>query len=167
MLIKKLGDYKAAELSAVAPSLILTPYVPNDSRRLIVSNFPLRFLCTNNNENIDFQSSFSANDPNEINYATLLRTNSSFPYVLPSVSLPTEAQIEVFDSGLKDNFGMKITLNYINQLKEWFLENTSQLIILQIKDGLSTRNKPKNKSQSIVSELMSLFGGLYGNWFEI
>ena len=167
VLVKSLGDYRADELSAVTPSLILTPSIINDSRRLVVSNFPLRFLCTNNNENVDFQSFFSENDPNKVNYATLLRTNSSFPYVLPSVSLPTNPKIEVFDSGLKDNFGMKITINYINQLKDWFEENTSQLIVLQIKDGLSTRNKTKNKSQSILSELISPFGSLYGNWFDV
>jgi hypothetical protein len=96
VLVKKLGDYRNLELSAGAPSLILTPSILNDSRRLVVSNFPLRFLCTNNNENVDFQSFFSENDPNEVNYATLLRTNSSFPYVLPSVSLPTKPQIEVY-----------------------------------------------------------------------
>ena len=167
VLVKKLGDYRNLELSAGAPSLILTPSILNDSRRLVVSNFPLRFLCTNNNENVDFQSFFSENDPNEVNYATLLRTNSSFPYVLPSVSLPTKPQIEVFDSGLKDNFGMKTTVNYINQLKDWFEENTSQLVILQIKDGLNTRNKTKSKSQSILSELLSPFGSLYGNWFDV
>jgi hypothetical protein len=167
VLYKSLGDYKTEELNATTPSLILTPSIINDSRRLIVSNFPLRFLCTNNNENVDFQSFFENQDPNTINYATLLRMNSSFPYVLPSVSLPTDPQIEVFDSGLKDNFGMKTTMNYINQLKGWLEENTSQVIILQIKDGLSTRNKTKNKSQSIVSELLSPFGSLYGNWFDV
>lgn len=167
VLAKTLGEYKEAELSASIPSLILTPSVINDSRRLIASNFPLRFLCTNNNENIDYQSFFSANDADEINYATLLRMNSSFPYILPSVSLPTDPQIEVFDSGLKDNFGMKTTINYINQLKSWFEENTSELIILQIKDGLDRRRKTKNKSQSIVSELLSPFGSLYGNWFDV
>ena len=167
VLVRTLGDYRTDELNAHTPSLILTPSIINDSRRLIVSNFPLRFLCTNNQENVDFQSFFSANDPNAVNYATLLRMNSSFPYVLPSVSLPTEPQIEVFDSGLKDNFGMKITINYINQLKVWFEENTSQLIVLQIKDGLNKRKETKNKSQSIVSELLSPFGSLYGNWFDV
>ena len=167
VFVKKLGDYKVGELNASIPSLIFTPSIINDSRRLVVSNFPLRFLCTNNNENVDYQSFFSANLPNEINYATVLRINSSFPYVLPSVSLPTEPKIEAFDSGLKDNFGMKITINYINQLKKWFQENTSQLIVLQIKDGLSARRKTKNKSQSIVSELLSPFGSLYGNWFDV
>ncbi len=70
VLVKKLGDYRNLELSAGAPCLILTPSILNDSRRLVVSKFPLRFLCTNNNENVDFQSFFSENDPNEVNYAT-------------------------------------------------------------------------------------------------
>jgi hypothetical protein len=93
--------------------------------------------------------------------------NASFPYVLPSVSLPTEPKVEVFDAGLKDNYGMNTTINYINQLKDWFEKNTSGIVILQIKDGLDKRDKPKYKSQSIVSELLSPFGSLYGNWFDV
>lgn len=167
VLAKTLGDYHSAELSAEIPSLIITPSIINDSRRLIVSNFPLRFLCTNNDENIDYQTFFSKNSADALNYATLLRMNASFPYVLPSVSLPTEPKVEVFDAGLKDNFGMKTTLNYIEKLKAWFEKNTSQIVILQITDGLDQHKKLKNKSQSMFSELLSPFGSLYANYFEV
>ena len=167
ILNKTLGAYRSDELEAKVPSLIVTPSIINDSRRLLISNFPLRFLCTTNNENIDYQSFFALNDPDQINYVTVLRMNASFPYVLPSVSLPTEPKVEVFDAGLKDNYGMNTTINYINQLKDWFEKNTSGIVILQIKDGLDKRDKPKDKSQSIVSELLSPFGSLYGNWFDV
>jgi hypothetical protein len=167
VLNKTLAAYRSDELAAKIPSLIVTPSSLDDSRRLLISNFPLRFLCTTNNENIDYQSFFALNDPDQINYVTVLRMNASFPYVLPSVSLPTEPKVEVFDAGLKDNFGMNTTINYINQLKDWFEKNTSGIVILQIKDGLDKRNKPKDKSQSIVSELLSPFGSLYGNWFDV
>ena len=167
VLAKTLGDYREAELSAKIPSFIITPSIINDNRRLLVSNFPLRFLCTNNNENVDFQSLFVNNSPNQLDFTTLLRMNASFPYVLPSVNLPTQPKVEVFDSGLKDNFGMITTLNYIEQLKEWFQENTSQIVILQIKDGLDQDKVPQNRAQSMVNELLGPFGSLYGNWFDV
>lgn len=166
LLNKKLADYKLPEQEAKIPSLIFTPSIIDDNKRLIVSTLPLSFLCQSTNENIDYQSVFKDNQPNNIHFSTLLRMNASFPYIMPTISLPTKPKIEVFDSGLKDNYGIKTTLNYIYHVKDWLEKNTSGIVILQIRDGLSQVSTMKtNRSQSIINEILTPFGSLYGNWF--
>ena len=148
LLDKRLGDYAAAEKEAIIPQLIFTPSIVNDGRRLLVSTLPLSFLCSNNGgykaENIDYQSLFAQNDPMNLKFSSLLRMNSSFPYIMPTVSMPTKPKIDVFDSGLRDNYGIKTTLNYIFQIREWLEENTSGIIIVQIRDGLKQKNQKKS-----------------------
>ncbi|MBL4709041.1 MAG: patatin-like phospholipase family protein [Flavobacteriales bacterium] len=167
VLDKPLKAYEEAEKNAQIPSLIFTPSIINDSRRLIINNLPLSFLCQKSSENVDYQTLFQDNDANNINFSTILRMTASFPYVMPTTSLPTEPEIEVFDSGLKDNFGIKTTVNYIYQLREWLSENTSGIVILQVKDGLKRKNTIKKKSQSLTHVLFNPFGSLYKNLFEV
>lgn len=171
-LDKKLSDYAEAEKQALIPSLIFSPSIVNDGRRLLISTLPLSFITENKqkgvSENIDYLSYFKDNDPLDVRFSSVLRMNSSFPYITPTVSLPTNPSIEVFDSGLRDNYGIKTLLNYIFHIKGWLEKNTSGIIIIQIRDGLknsSTLNR--NKKQSIVNEILSPFGSLYGNWFEV
>ena len=125
-------------------------------------------MCQSTNENIDYQSLFVDNNPDQLAFTSLLRMNASFPYVMPTVSLPTDPKVDVFDSGLRDNYGIKTTLNYIFSIREWLKENTSGIILLQLRDGLS--NQPlinAKRSQSIINEMLSPFGSLYGNWFSV
>lgn len=172
LLDKKLGDYYQAESKALVPSLIFTPSVVNDGRRMLVSTLPLSFMCESNkekiSENFDFLSFFKDNSPLNTRFSSVLRMNSSFPYVMPTVNLPTDPSIAVFDSGLRDNYGIKTLLSYIFQIRSWLEKNTSGIIILQIRDGLKVNGRSsKIKKQSIVNEILSPFGSLYGNWFEV
>lgn len=171
-LDKKLGDYAEAEQEALLPQLIFTPSIVNDGRRLFVSTLPLSFICDSDHEsyaeNVDYQCLFSKNDPMNLQFSTLLRMNSSFPYIMPTVSMPTDPKIDVFDSGLRDNYGIKTTLRYIYRIRHWLEENTSGIVILQIRDGLKLRNQNITKQkEGIFNDLLSPFGSLYGNWFEV
>lgn len=167
VLNKPLKAYEEAEKNAQIPSLIFTPSIINDSRRLIVNNLPLTFLCQKSTENVDFQTLLQNNDANEINFSTILRMTASFPYVMPTTSLPTDPEIEVFDSGLKDNFGIHTTVNYIYQLRDWLSKNTSGIVILQVKDGIKQERFIKKSSQSLTHVLFNPFGSLYKNLFEV
>lgn len=168
VLNKTLGTYTEAEQSAEIPTLLYTPSIINDSRRLLVSNTPHRFMVNDFPDYVDYQSLFKNNDANQLKYSTLLRMNASFPYIMPSVSLPTQPKIEVFDSGLRDNYGMKTIINYIFEIREWLTENTSGIVILQIRDGLSTnRTKTKMPSDGVINEVLTPFGSIYGNWFNV
>ncbi|MEQ8623796.1 MAG: hypothetical protein RJQ00_08300 [Vicingaceae bacterium] len=169
---ESLGDYAKAEQKAEIPSLIFTPSVVNDGRRMLVSTMPLSFITQNPtnvlSENIDYMNFFKHNDPLNLRFTTLLRMNSSFPYIMPTISMPTDPTIDVFDSGLRDNYGIKTTIQYIFHIRNWLAKNTSGIVILQIRDGLKIDGKAEeNKSRSIVNEILTPFGSLYGNWFEV
>jgi hypothetical protein len=169
---KKLLDYQEPEQSASIPQFIFTPSIVNDGRRLLISTLPLSFLMEtrdgNRSENLDYLSYFKENDPLSIRFSSILRMNSSFPYIMPTVSMPTKPDIEIFDSGLRDNYGIKTSLRYIFELKDWLEKNTSGIVILQIRDGLKgAQLKSKTTNRSMFSELLSPFGSLYGNWFEV
>tara|TARA_R110002050_G_scaffold279375_3_gene425914 strand:- start:2099 stop:4081 length:1983 start_codon:yes stop_codon:yes gene_type:complete len=172
MFDKKLGDYAEVEQKAIIPNLIFTPSLVNDGRRLLISTLPLSFMTQSNTttpaENIDFLTYFENNEPLNTKFSSVLRMNASFPYIMPTVSLPTSPGIEVFDSGLRDNYGIKALLNYIFHFREWLEENTSGIVILQVRDGLKGGKQSKHiKRQSAASEILSPFGSLYGNWFEV
>jgi len=65
---------------------------------------------------------------------TALRMNATFPYVLPNVWLPSKPVIDVMDAGLRDNYGLETPLRFTDVFKDWLKENTSGVIMLQIRD---------------------------------
>lgn len=172
LLDKSLGDYAEAEQKAIIPTLIFSPSIVNDGRRMLISTLPLSFMTLDSEmssiENVDYLTFFKDNSPLSTRFTSVLRMNSSFPYIMPTVNMPTEPSTTVFDSGLRDNYGIKTLLNYIFHLKAWLEENTSGIVILQIRDGLKAKNDiSTTKEQSVISEILSPFGSLYGNWFEV
>lgn len=166
-----LDYYKQPVYEAKIPLMIFSPSVVNESRRMLISSHGLSFLCSaddGNGNDLDFQYLFRNNNPGRTRFLSLLRINSSFPYIMPSVSLPSKPSLELFDSGLRDNYGIQTTTNFINQFEDWLEENTSGIIILQIRDGL--KNVPIDQfktKRSIGTELLSPFGSLYGNLFQV
>jgi hypothetical protein len=60
--------------------------------------------------------------------------NATFPIILPSVWLPSHPVVDVMDGGLRDNFGMESTLRFLHAMGDWIKENTSGVLIVQIRD---------------------------------
>ncbi len=96
MLNHNLGYYKNFEATALIPVMIFTPTIVNDGRRLYISSQPLNFLTTSEGgpnsmmksyENIDYQSFFTTNKPNDIRFSSVLRSQATFPFVLPMDSI--------------------------------------------------------------------------------
>ena len=55
---------------------------------------------------------------------TALRMNATYPYILPSVWLPSHPVIDVMDAGLRDNSGQETSLRFLNVFKDWINKNT-------------------------------------------
>ena len=174
-LDKKVIDYYRPVASAQAPMIILAPTVVTDGRRLLISSQPLSFLCYRypelgqrldlTNENVEFSRLFQNQEAEDLNYSSALRINSTFPYILPYASMPTEPVIEVMDAGLRDNFGMKLTIQYLHVLREWIEENTSGIIVLQIRDTPKFA-EPEEADISVMTRITNPIGSFYGNFFE-
>jgi hypothetical protein len=168
---KRLKSYASAEQEALIPMMVLSPTIINDGRRLIIASQPVSYLTRSyatpfdpnpQPEDIEFRRLFAYNDADNLRFLTALRMNSTFPYVLPIVTLPTEPAMEIMDAGLRDNFGIKTTLQYLHTFRNWINTNTSGVVILQVRD------LPKGvdldiHNQSLVSKFLAPLGSIYGN----
>lgn len=174
---KSIGDYASAETSAIIPTLFLNSVISRDGRKMLISSRPVSFMMqaevdTNrithsDPDMVDFNSLFTKMDGNGINFLSALRMNATFPYVLPNVWLPTAPIIDVMDAGLRDNFGQESALRFVEKFKDWLQENTSEVVLIQIRDrGLGDWDKPY-ESKTLISLLTKPFLLLQNNWYKL
>lgn len=173
VLNKSLKDYKEVESQSIVPLVVLTPTIVNDGRRLVIAPQPYSFLNGTNfenkdigPENIEFIKLFKKNDPMALSYLTALRMNATFPYVLPMVNLPTSPEIVAMDAGIRDNYGIKTTLQYIKAFEKWLIANTSGVILVEIRDINKDYDMESNRSLSIKDRLVLPVGNFYGNYLH-
>jgi hypothetical protein len=134
------------------PSMILSPMIIEDGRRLLISNLELQSITASTGIEIpaegqtaserlyslsavEFYRLFPAATGFKLN--TGVRMNASFPYVSPSVSLPTDPPRRVFDAGVYDNYGVQVASAWIHKNFDWVLANTSGVVLVQIRDSIS------------------------------
>lgn len=168
ILDKKLGDYLIPEQEAKIPMLYLAPSVLNDARRLIISPQGVSFMMVapvgfdkpNSVEidAVDFNLLFKDQPGNDIRFLSALRMNSTYPYVLPTVSLPTEPNIEVLDAGFLDNYGILSATRFIQVFKDWILENTSGVVLVQISSSSRIEQIEPNNNKGIIESLFDPLG---------
>lgn len=166
-----LGDYKQGELNSNIPLMVFTPTIINDGRRLIIAPQPYGFLNGTKfhkksigPENVELIKLFSENDPMALSYLSVLRMNATFPYVLPMVSMPTTPEIAVMDAGIRDNYGTKTTIRYIDALKEWIKENTSGIVLVQIRDIIQDYDIENQEEISLKDKILEPALNFYGNF---
>jgi hypothetical protein len=134
----QLSFYNEAEKKANIPLMIFSPIIVEDGRRCLISSQSLQCLLPNVNESnyefIDYQSFFKNQDMSKVRFTSILRANASFPYIMPMISLPTQPEMHLMDAGIRDNYGIKTTLLYLKHFKEWINQNTSGVVIVEIRD---------------------------------
>jgi hypothetical protein len=116
---------------------------------------------------VDFVSFFKDLDPYNLRILTALRMNATFPYVLPNVWLPTHPVIDVMDAGLRDNFGLETSLRFIQVFKDWIKENTSKVVIIQIRDRRLGDWEDPEENVTVLSWLTKPMLLLQNNLFKI
>lgn len=144
LLNYRLKELVEEERTARIPLLIFHSVITRDGRKLIIGTQPMRFLMRpamgkpylsdTDPDAVDYQSFFSKQDPLNLRLLTALRMNATFPYVLPNVWLPTQPVVDVMDAGLWDYFGQESTLRFVQVFKDWLKENTSAVVLLQLRD---------------------------------
>jgi len=168
---KRLGDYSKPEYDADIPLMILSPTIVNDGRRLVIASQPVSYLTQayqlNGDpnpypEDIEFLRMFAKQNALNLQFTSALRMNATFPYVLPITTLPSTPPLEVLDAGIRDNFGLKTTLQFLDTFKDWIEQHTDGVVIIQVRD------LPKNKvleehKQSLFGNFSAPIGGIYSN----
>ena len=177
VLNKRLIDYRTPEYESRIPMMIFAPTIINDGRRLLISSQPVSFLSNNipsknthNNpiaENVEFTRLFEKQDALNLKFTSAIRMSSTFPYIMPSVSLPSIPQINVLDAGMRDNYGAMTTYKYMYTFREWIKENTSGVVIIRVRDKEKNINIKQNPLMSIGETFSSPIGSLYANLFSI
>ncbi|MEI9909989.1 MAG: hypothetical protein WDO71_10125 [Bacteroidota bacterium] len=98
---------------------------------------------------------------------TALRMNATFPIVLPNVWLPSNPVIDVMDAGLRDNYGQETTLRFLETFNDWIQENTSGVLIMQIRDRSPGGWDSPYLSNDISDHATKPFLLLQHNWFKM
>ena len=168
-----LGYYRKFEESGIIPTMIFSPTIINDGRRLLISSQPINFLTGNydassdadlSNENIDFLTFFDQQKAEDVRFSSVLRASATFPFVMPMVTMPTEPQIQLMDAGIRDNYGGKTTMEFLSVMSDWIKANTSGVIILQIRDTKKILENTTYTHFSFIDKLTMPFGNMYKNF---
>jgi hypothetical protein len=171
----ELGYYTDYEFDGDIPTIIFSPTIINDGRRLIVSSQHLAFLnegflAARNTglspeiENVEFLKYFEKNAPEKLRFTTAIRMNATFPYIMPMITMPTRPGMQVMDAGIRDNYGSKLTVQYLVSLTKWIKDNTSGVIVVRLRDTKKVLENEEYEDMSLANKLLLPFGNMYGNF---
>ena len=116
---------------------------------------------------IEYSRFFKKQGAGNTLFTSVLRMSATFPYISPVVSLPSEPRIEIVDAGLRDNYGLETTLRFLKTFNDWIAQNTSGVVIIQMRDKHKNVPIDDNPSQTLVQALSRPLGSFYGNLFEV
>jgi len=83
---------------------------------------------------------------------------------MPMVTMPTEPEVQLMDAGIRDNYGGKITMEYLYVLNDWIEQNTSGVIIIQIRDTKKVLDNEAYQEVSLFDKFTLPFGNMYSNF---
>jgi len=168
LMDKSITDYQQPEREAIIPMLYLTPSIVNDARRLIISPQGVSFMMQApvgvqrpgavEIDAVDFGRLFTNQGADNLRFLSALRMNATYPYVLPSVYLPSRPGIEVLDAGFRDNYGLLSATRFIQVFRKWIQENTSGVILLQISSSEKIKEISPGDHKGIIETLFIPFG---------
>ena len=175
VLNKRLGDYKDDESAARIPLMFYHNVITRDGKKLMISTQPIRFMMQTSIDTsrylapdaVDFVTFFKNQDPYNIRLLTVLRMNATFPLVLPNVWLPSDPVIDVMDGGLRDNYGVETALRFTATMNEWIEQNTSGVLLIQIRDRVDGGWEHPYESQTLTENAVKPFFLLQYNWYKM
>lgn len=168
-----LSYYKKHERNAVVPSLVFTPTIANDGRRLVIGSESLSFLCYSKKgfksfekgyENVDYHSFFGDNTTDSTRFSSVLRMSATFPFVLPMVSMPTSPEMQIMDAGVRDNYGGKWMIEFLYEMEDWINENTSGVVVVQVRDTKKILDGRVYKPINLKTKFTMPFGNMFDNF---
>ncbi|MFT4969033.1 MAG: hypothetical protein ACI9O4_000778 [Chitinophagales bacterium] len=172
---KPISAYKDFEKESVIPMMFISAANVSDMRKLVISPQAVSYMMRGFSEDdptqtdmyeidaIDFGAFFSQNSPFDLRMTSALRMNATYPLILPNVSLPSQPKMDVFDAGIRDNFGMESAARFLNVFQDWIKYNTSGVVIVEIRDNVKNNPVEDFEYKTFLSKLTSSFGSIGGN----
>ncbi|MCF8461688.1 MAG: hypothetical protein K9G46_13275 [Flavobacteriales bacterium] len=171
---KRLGDYAIPEQEALIPMMLFSPSIINDGRSLYICSQPIAHLTFNHpnilkgqalQSAVEFRRLLKNQDADNVWFSSVLRMNATFPFISPAVSLPSDPVIEVMDAGFRDTYGASLALKHLYAIRKWVEQNTSGVIILQIRDSKKIEPIGPNEMRSLFKMMSNPLGHIYDNLF--
>jgi hypothetical protein len=175
---KKISDYAYVEKKAIIPMMIYAPTIINDGRKLFISPHRLSYLMKASNsqkmrykqsdiDGIDFMRFFEKNKPDSLQYATAVRMSATYPFILPSIYLPSNPELQVMDAGIRDNQGYETSIRFIRTFKQWIKQNTRKVIFIEIRDTEKIKKPVKEPDFGIFQMIFYPLSGLLTTWLNV
>jgi hypothetical protein len=171
VLDKRLGDFREPELAAKVPMMIFTPTLINDGRSLVISPIGVSYMLQAPDtallpvvDGVEYCGFFKDHNPLNTRYTSLLRMNATFPWIMPTVNLPTEPLTEAMDAGIRDNFGLLHSVRFVHTFREWIRENTSGVLIIQIRDTHKEYKLHNISETTLLQKMTSPIRNFTGNF---
>mgnify|MGYP000617912593 CR=1 FL=1 len=164
-LSKRIADYRRPERDAAIPMMVVSPFVLNDARRMLISPQGVsylmkppdrsRFAAQVEIDGADFGRLFAGQEADSLAFTCALRMNCTYPLILPNVWLPTNPSIEAMDAGFRDNYGVSIASRFVHTFRDWILENTGGVVIVQIRCWQKIEPIVRSDSKGILHTLLT------------
>ena len=174
LMDKPIKAYEQPELEGKIPTIILSPTVVNDGRKIYIASRPVSFMNSEienlrgydefKYSGIDFMRFLKLQGSENLRFLSALRMSATFPYITPNTTLPTEPPILIMDAGISDNFGLSDAIRFIFPFRKWMDEHTSGAVFVSIRDSPKVRDTPPMASKTIVDELTQPISSVYNNF---
>ena len=112
---------------------------------------------------IDFGTFFKKQASDSLLVTSAMRMNSTFPFFFPNSVLPSEPSTYVMDGGALDNFGIETTLRFLNTFGDWINNNTSGVVIIQIRDSEKFEEPKASERKTVFARVTDPLGTVYNN----
>jgi hypothetical protein len=134
------------EAACDRPSLVFSPMMVEDSKRLLVSNLDLSDLTGPwavrldraggepkrvDTPAVEFFRLFP--DAAEFRVGTAARMSATFPILSPAVGLPTAPTRRLVDAGYYDNYGLAVLSGWLIQNRTAVEKHTSGVLVVQVR----------------------------------
>lgn len=177
LLDRKFSEYKDLEYSSEMPQMVLAPTIVGDGRKLLMSPQGVSYLSFNRpypgigrekeHSAVEFSRLFADQDADNLSFLTALRMSASFPYITPLINMPSNPGLELIDAGVRDNEGFEHSLRYVFAFKKWIEENTSGVIIVQIKANRANEIPIKEDRVTKLDKLTLPIGGVLKSFHNL
>jgi len=163
LLERRLADYQKPEAEARIPMLLVSPFLLNDARRLLISPQGVSYLMRppggipTEVDGVDFRRLFARQQSDSLSFTTALRMNCSYPLILPPTWLPSQPATEVMDAGFRDNYGIATAVRFAQTFRDWITEHTGGIVVVQVRCWEKNRPIKERDSKGIVENLFSPF----------
>ena len=145
-LKKTFAVLASEERDGRCPSIIFSPVLVEDGRQLLISTLDLNNLVALTPSRAAVGAASLEPSPlqaveffklfpkaTNLELATAVRLNATFPFLTPAATLPTVPPRRVMDAGFYDNHGIQVAAAWIYANRKWLMENTSEVIVLQLR----------------------------------